>query len=183
MQIRKQVVRDYFTWLVRQPMLEHKAFVDDIMVRICKPRDKKGNLLVQHCLSEEQGQEVWQVLVEKVLVPYFQTREDFFRSTYMEHPENRIWWLRALMKKWGGGFIIDAVRKWKRNRRTMEAESANAQIEAQKLYRPRSPHEWEDPDGVRWYLTPKGTKQQIPADAPPRPTEVASFNYIKNEWR
>lgn len=179
---RKQVVRDYFKWLDRQPMTEHKALVDNIMLRICKPLDKKGKLLTQYCLTEEQGQEVWDVLVEKVLVPYFRTREEFFKPVYMQHPEKRIWWMTALFKKWGGGFITDATKKWKHNRRSIEAEAANAQIEAQKLYRPHSPHEWEDPNGQRWYITPKGTKQQIPADAPPRPSENANFNYIRGEW-
>ncbi len=180
-QVRRRIVADYFLWLSRQTDADHRGLVERLMLRITRPCDRRGRPLPQYQLTEEQGREVWQVMVDQVLVPYFATREEFFRPTYMQHPERRVWWLSNLFRKWSGLPLV-ATRKWRYHRRSREAEEAAAHEAAQRLYRPRSPYEWEDADGCRWYDTPQGIKQQIPADAPPRPTETSGFNYIRHGW-
>lgn len=180
--VRRRIVSDYFKWLVRQPQSEQKALVENLRWRIANPTDHKGNALPQYALNSEQTDEVWDVMVENVFVPYFQTRDDFFRAAYMQHPENRIWWLTNLMKKWAAKSIVQARNIWRRRYRDIEAEKAQTLNELQMQYRPRSPYEWETPDGTRWYETAKGGKQQIPAEAEPRPSEKAEFNYMKNQW-
>lgn len=180
--VRRRVVADYFKWLVRQDASEQRSLVENLKYRIGHPTDRKGNLIVSQCLKEEQVEQVWDVMVEKVFVPYFSTRDEFFKTTYMHNPEKRIWWLTNLMKMWSRRAIIQARNIWQRNFRKMIAEEAEKTLEAEQMYRPRSPYEWEDADGVRWHITCYGERLQIPPTAPPRPNEEASFNYIDNTW-
>lgn len=180
--VRRQVVREYFQWFERQTDLEHRTLMDDIKLRIRRPLDKKGVVIARYVLDDEQTEEVWHILIDRVLPRYFATREDFFTDNYMAHPERRIWWLKNLFKRWAGQHIMDAKNIWKRHRREIESTSAHEALEAQMQYRPRSQHEWEDAQGIRWYMTAKGTRQQIPSDAPPRPSATACFNYIRNTW-
>lgn len=180
--VRRRIVKDYFTWLQRQGDSEHRMMVDDLLFRIRNPRRKTGESIPELSLTETQGKEVFQIMVDSYLVPYFQTREEFFKPTYMQHPEKRVYWLSRLFKKFGGDFIYKARNRWRRVRKDLEAEAIAAAERQQMQYRPHSPHEWEDPQGIRWYLAPNGSRFKIPPDAAPRPSDTSTFNYISNRW-
>ena len=180
--VRRRIVKDYFTWLLRQNDSEHRSMVDDLLFRIRNPRRKTGEHIPELSLTEEQGREVFQIMVEAYLVPYFQTREEFFKPTYMQHPEKRVYWLTRLFKRYGGDFIYKARTRWRKVRKDLEAEALTLAERQQMQYRPRSPHEWEDPQGLRWYIAPNGSRYRIPPEAEPRPSETSTFNYIANQW-
>lgn len=180
--VRRRIVKDYFTWLLRQQDSEHRSMVDDLMFRICNPRRKSGEHIPELALNEAQGKEVFQIMVDSYLVPYFQTREEFFKPTFIQHPEKRVFWLSRLFKKYGGDFIYKARNRWRRVRKDLEAEALAMADQQQMQYRPHSPHEWEDPQGNRWYIAPNGSRYTIPQGSPPRPTETSTFNYISQKW-
>lgn len=180
--VRRRIVKDYFTWLLRQNDSEHSMMVDDILFRIRNPRKKTGESIPELSLTEQQGSEVFQIMVDKYLVPYFQTREEFFKPAFMQHPEKRVFWLSRLFKRFGGDFIYKARNHWRRVRKDLEAEALAVADQQQMQYRPRSPYEWEDPQGNRWFLAPNGSRYKIPLEAAPRPSETATYNYITNKW-
>lgn len=181
--VRRRIVKDYFTWILRQSDSEHRSMVEDLMFRICNPRDKSGKSIPELALTEAQGKEVFQIMVDNHLVPYFQTREEFFKPAFIQHPEKRVFWLSRLFKNYGGDFIYKARNRWRRVRKDLEAEALAMADQQQMQYRPHSPHEWEDPQGNRWYIAPNGSKYTIPAQAEPRPSETSTFNYITNSWK
>lgn len=181
--VRRHMVRDYFTWMQRQTNPEHQSLIDDILFRIRNPRNRNGEVLKDQVLDDAQAREVFQIMIDSCLVPYFQTREEFFKPTYIQHPEKRVFWLTNLFKRYSGNFIIRARRQWQRTHKELEAQAQVIADQQQMQYRPRSPYEWEDPDGFRWYLSPTGVKLMIPADAEPRPSDSATFNYISRTWK
>lgn len=181
--VRLGIVRNYFKWMETSGDSDHKAFLADIKYRICNPRNKKGEIVEELKLSEQQGDEVWQILTDRILANYLSGREQFFSDKYMTHPERRIYWMKNLMKKYGFGFIKDARNLWQKQHVEIEAEMAKKLQAEQKKYRPMCEFEWMDEDGVRWYEDHLSKPQQIPADASPRPSATSTYNLIKKEWR
>ena len=157
--------------------------VENLLYRICHPKDKQGHLLTDQELTPEQGEEVWQVMVETQFVPYFQTRENFFSANYMQHPAKRVWWLAKLFARFGSSFIYKARAKWRSNQKASLAEAEHQRDLHEQQNRPYSPHEWVDGQGARWYITPQGWRYQLPPEALPRPSETSVFNYISNTWQ
>lgn len=180
--VRRRIVKDYFTWVLRQTDSEHRMMVDDLLFRIRNPRKKSGESIPELALTEEQGRETFQIMVDNYLVPYFQTREEFFKPSFIQHPEKRVYWLSRLFKKFGAGFIYKARDHWRKVCKDLEAEALVAAGQQQMQHRPHSPYEWEDPQGIRWYVAPNGSRLKIPPDAAPRPSETSTFNYISNKW-
>lgn len=181
--VKRRQVSDYFKWMRSQTDAEHVSVVASAMNRIRCPHDKKGNLLKDLMLTETEAEEVWEILVATQLVPYFTAREEFFKPDFMQHPGNRVHWMKNFFKKFVGRMITEACKQWRKRRVDIEAEVARRRDEAQQQNRPRSPHEWEDADGLRWYQLPDGKRQQIPAEAEPRPSETSIFNYIRKQWQ
>lgn len=181
--IRQSIVRNYFKWIETSGDSDHKAFLADIKYRICNPRNKKGEIVDELKLSAQHGDEVYQILTDRVLANYLSGREQFFSDNYMTHPEKRIFWMKNLMKKYGFGFIKDARHHWQKQHVEIEAEVANKLQKEQKKYRPVCEFEWMDEEGVRWYEDYLGKPLQIPADALPRPSATSTYNLIKKEWR
>ena len=181
--IRQSIVRNYFKWIETSGDSDHKAFLADIKYRICNPRNKKGEIVDELKLTAQQGDEVCQILTDRILANYLSGREQFFSDNYMTHPEKRIYWMKNLMKKYGFGFIKDARDQWKKQHVEIEAEVAKKLQKEQKKYRPVCEFEWMDEEGVRWYEDYLGKPLQIPADALPRPSATSTYNLIKKEWR
>lgn len=181
--VRLGIVRNYFKLIETFVDSEHKSFIADIKYRICNPRNKKGEIVDERKPTAQQGDEVYQILTDRVLANYLSGKDPFFSDNYMTHPEKRIYWMKNLMKKYGFGFIKDARRQWKKQHVEIEAEVAKKLQAEQKKYRPMSEFEWMDEDGVRWYEDHLGKPQQIPADASPRPSVTSTYNLIKKEWR
>ena len=179
---RRRIVKEYFAWLQRQKDSDHKSLVEDTLYRLCNPTKKTGEKITELALTPEQGKEAFQILVDDYLVPYFQTREDFFKKSYMEKPETRIHWLKNFFRNYTGSLIVKARKRWRHKSKELEAQAIADAAEMQMQYRPRSPHEWEDPDGNRWYVTHNGSHQQIPPEAEPRPSETAMYNSIAKRW-
>lgn len=181
--VRRRIVKDYFAWLLRQQDSEHSSMVDDLLFRIRNPRRKNGEHIPELALNENQSREVLQIMIDTYLVPYFQTREEFFKPAFIQHPEKRVFWLSRLFRNYGGDFIYKARNRWRKVRKDLEAEALAMADQQQMQHRPHSPHEWEDPQGNRWYIAPNGSKYTIPAQAEPRPSETSTFNYISNSWK
>jgi len=179
---KRRIVREYFQWCEKQTDDDHVAMIDDIKRRIQKPRNHKGEVIKEMILSDAETDEVWNVLIDTQLVPNFADREKFFKTEYMHHPEKRVWWMKAFFSKFASQMLITARKNWSRRKLEIVQSEANAQKEAEMLNRPISPYEWQDPQGARWYITPKGERQPIPAEAEPRPSETSTFNYIKGQW-
>ena len=179
---RRRIVKDYFTWLQRQQDSDHRYLYDDIIYRLCNPKKRTGEKIAELTLTPEQGKEAFQILVDDFLVPYFQTREDFFKKGYMEKPETRIHWLKNFFRHYAGDSICKARKRWRHRSKELEAQAIADAAEMQMQYRPRSPHEWEDSDGNRWYVAQNGSHMMIPEEAEPRPSAEAQYNSIAKRW-
>lgn len=178
---RKNIVVGYWQWVVMQKDQDHQDLVENLRNRLCHPCDRMGHVIVGEELTEEETDRAWDVLVHRVFVPYFSAREDFFKQDYLDHPRKRVYWMKNLMKKQGKCFVKDALKHLRCRRQELEVEEVRRTLKRQRENRPISPYEWMDNDDVRWY-TLNGVDTRITANAKPRPSDTATYNFFTKEW-
>ena len=116
------------------------------------------------------------ILVNEFLIPHFDAQSTFAKTSH----NGRIIWLQNLIKtRYGEKLIQQAAQK------LGETLLKNLEEHRKKLreFRPVSPFEWKDADkDIRYYDDPIDGKVEIPADAPPRPSDTAIWNILSKEW-
>lgn len=178
----RRVVREYFRWVQKQTDEDHKAMVNDILLKLMEPRNLKGELIESRQLNREDAARVLNILFSTVLPDVLSSRDKFFEAQFMKHPEKRIYWMRNLMKNYGHKHIARARELFAR-RKDVVLEMEQQELAAREEHnRPLSPYEWQDAQGQRWYRW-QGCRSSIPPDAPPRPGEDCQWNRIVKEWR
>lgn len=178
----RRVVREYFRWVQKQTDEDHKAMVNDILLKLMEPRNLKGELIESRQLNREDAARVLNILFSTVLPDALSSRNEFFGAKYMKYPEKRIYWMRNLMKNYGHKHIARARELFTR-RKDVVLEMEQQELAArEEQNRPLSPYEWQDAQGQRWYRW-QGCRSSIPPDAPPRPGEDCQWNRIVKEWR
>lgn len=116
------------------------------------------------------------VLVNEFLIPHFDAQSNFAKTPH----NGRIIWLQNLIKtRHGENLIQQATQKL--------GETLLKELEEQRKklreFRPVSPFEWKDADkDIRYYDDPIDGKVEIPADAPPRPSDEAIWNVLSQKW-
>lgn len=116
-------------------------------------------------------------LVEELLIPHFIAQERFFR---MKH-SGRLAWLKNLLKSGHGKELMRRAAEAGRQRRVLKQQTV--QTETRLKNRPLSPYEWTDPEtGTRFYEDAVEGRVTIPANAPPRPSDVSYWNVIQKLW-
>lgn len=178
----RRVVRDYFRWVQQQTDEDHKALVNDILLKLMEPRNLKGELIESQQLNREDAARVLNILFSSVLPDVLSPRDKFFEAQFMKHPEKRIYWMRNLMKKNGYKHIARARELFSRRKDVVLELEQQEQAAREEQNRPLSPYEWQDAQGQRWYRW-QGSRLTIPADAPPRPGDAVQWNRIVKEWR
>lgn len=171
------MVRDYFAWLTHQTDADHKSLLQDMRYRLSHPDDKV------EVTSAKEIEELWTILIEKILVPYFAKRQDFFRKQYISYPKKRIWWLRNLFAKGMTNFSRRAYAIWKNGQRDREQQQFRNSVQNHRSNCPLSPYEWQDPNtSNRYYDDPLNGTVLIPPEAPPRPNTAAFWNPFSRLW-
>lgn len=128
-------------------------------------------------LSRKNARRCLVYLVNEILIPYFARKKEFGQ---MPH-EGRICWLRNLLKAPVGTAFKTKSAASVRVQREQEATEFRQTL---KTNRPLSPHEWQNPTTeTRWYDDAKEGDLQIPAQAPPRPTDTAWWDVIDEVWK
>lgn len=128
-------------------------------------------------LSRKNARRCLVYLVNEILIPYFARKKEFGQ---MPH-EGRICWLRNLLKAPAGVAFKTKSAAAVRVQREQEATEFRQTL---KTNRPLSPHEWQNPTTeTRWYDDAKEGDLQIPAQAPPRPTDTAWWDVIDEVWK
>lgn len=128
-------------------------------------------------LSRKNARRCLVYLVNEILIPYFARKKEFGQ---MPH-EGRICWLRNLLKAPVGTAFKTKSAAAVRVQREQEATEFRQTL---KTNRPLSPHEWQNPTTeTRWYDDAKEGDLQIPAQAPPRPTDTAWWDVIDEVWK
>ena len=116
-------------------------------------------------------------LVNELLIPYFIAQERFL---HMKH-NGRLAWLKNLLRSAHGRELLKKAAEAGKQRRLLQKQQALAEVKEKN--RPLSPHEWTDPvSGTRFYEDESEGVVVIPVGAPPRPSETAFFNVIKQCW-
>lgn len=180
----RRMVKDYFAWLLEQQDPQQAALVQRLLDMCMHPRDGLGHLIAdQQIALEADGRALMQVLIETRLVPYLAERREFFKPVFTAHPEQRYFWLRNLFKpRFIRQQVIEARRIWLRR---IQSAALQEKIQQQALVRqnrPLSPYEWTDDDGFRWYEL-DGVDRLIQQDAPPRPSDLACWDYVNSCWK
>lgn len=101
---RRNIIRNYFTWLTQQTDLDHKTLVEDIRYHLQHAIGKNGKVMKEYSIRDEEVSDAYKLFVEKFMIPYFSRRQDFFKTDYMSHPEKRIYWLRNFFKRSMSGY-------------------------------------------------------------------------------
>lgn len=175
----RRVAREYLAWVRQQTDTNHQDWVNECLLRITQSRDMEGQKTE---LTDEQGNEVLNILLQEVLPYELAKRDTFFKGAFMKTPASRIYWLRNLTRHYGKGFFVQARQRWNRRKDRLQSLRLKEQREQLRQNRPISPYEWQDAEGRRWYLQ-RGCRASIPASAPPRPTEQHEWVPYCNEWR
>lgn len=128
-------------------------------------------------LSQKNAKRCLVYLVNEILIPYFARRKEFGP---MPHAR-RICWLRNLLKAPAGTAFKTKSAASVRVQREQEATTFRKNL---KTNRPLSPYEWQHPTTeTRWYDDAQEGDLQIPAQAPPRPTDTAWWDVIDEVWK
>lgn len=173
----RHLVTDYFDRLERSSDLSQRSVID-LMLRQCMAaKDADGK-----SLSEAEAADLMHLMISTQLVPYFAHRQDFFSATYMAHPERRVYWISAFVKRYLKQHLSRALKLWHRRRQDIERIALDQHLDTIRSVRPLSPHEWMEPEGRRFYLDPSDGVTAIPPDMPPRPSPDAIINPHTKQW-
>ena len=173
----RHLVADYFDRLERSSDLSQRSIIDQMMRQCMAAKDADG-----HPLTEAQALDLMHLMISTQLVPYFSRRQDFFSDSYMAHPEKRAYWMQAFVRRYMKQHLTRALQLWNRKQRALEQRQRDEHLTALRSVRPHSPHEWTEPDGVRYYLDPSDGVTAIPPDMPPRPSPDAIINPHTRQW-
>ena len=180
--MKMQVIRDYFHGLETCPDAEHRGLLTTIKQMIAHPCDTHQKPLQEFRFTEQEVDDIWNILADKVLPMYFVNREKFFLPAYMEEPEKRIYWMQRTFPKYTRSTVLTAIRIWQKKGRELEALHIREAQEKIRQNRPFSEFEWLEADQNRYYLNQINQRMPIPADAPPRPSDNCDWNYIRQQW-
>ena len=173
----RHLVADYFDRLEQSSDLSQRSVID-LMLRQCMAaKDAEGK-----ALTEAEAADLMHLMISTQLVPYFAHRQDFFSPTYMAHPERRVYWLTAFVKRYLKQHLSRALKLWHRRRQVIERIALDQHLDTIRSVRPLSPHEWMEPEGRRFYLDPSDGVTAIPPDMPPRPSPDAIINPHTKQW-
>lgn len=134
------------------------------------------SIAARHNYTRSRASEALIILVNEILIPYFDADPRFLKTTHA----GRIIWLQNLLKTRHGDTLMQQAIQKLGNALVQDVEKKRRK---RREFRPISPFEWKDPDkDIRYYDDPLDGKVELPADAPPRPSETAVWNIISKEW-
>lgn len=172
----------YFHELVRNQDARQREPIEFITWKLQQPLNAPRGKVKGYGLTAEEAYEVLEIMIDKELAPHFARDKSFNSPSKLAKPENRIYQVTAYVKRYSTDMMARSVKRWKKRLADRHRDASRREAEMVRQNRPLSPHEWQDSDGQRWMEDTKGNLISIPSDAPPRPTDVAIWNFISNNW-
>lgn len=174
--------KTYFRGLVRNQDARQREPIEFITWKLQQPLNAPRGKVKGYGLTAEEAYEVLEIMIDKELAPHFARDKSFNSPSKVAKPENRIYQVTAYVKHYSTDMMARSVKKWKKRLADRHRDASRREAEKVRQNRPLSPHEWQDTDGQRWMEDAKGNRISIPSDAPPRPTDIAIWNFISNSW-
>lgn len=173
----------YFRSLIHNSDSHQREPIEYLMWRLQQPERADKGKTRGFGLSAEQAQEVIGLMIDYELAPHFARDRSFMSPSHVAKPENRIYQVTPFIKRYSSEMQSRAVSRWRKQQAVQEQREARCQANAIRQNRPLSPHEWQEPDGSRYYEDAADGIVLIPADAAPRPTEDAHWNRFAKAWK
>ena len=180
--LKRDEVRAYFRGLVKSTDSFQHHPISYLMKWLQRPTKYIPGKPKGFGLTAEEAQEVLEQMIQTELAEHFANDQHFWEPSKVNNPESRIFQVTRYIEKYSATLVNRSVNRWRKQQQADESLKARRLESAIRKNRPLSPYEWQDPEGKRWMEGLRGRVTQIQADAPPRPSERAQWNYIDNCW-
>lgn len=157
----------------------YRGFFDSLKRQLTDPTENGLPKKNAERYSWDEAHEILHRLMFNQVKKYFTYQERFFRTTSFT---NRMGWLtRLLLSGSGKRMLADAIKDFKAASARRKHKEQQEAVKNQRSHRPISEHEWMQ-DGLRYYQDSDEGLVQLPADAPPRPSDKAHWNKFTQKW-
>lgn len=133
----------------------------------------------REAFSPSEAKEILQIFMYDMVRPYFVDSERFFQ---IDSFAGRVSWFTNLTNgKSGKAMLREAIKKFRAKRTYQERKAQKEAVKNVRSNRPISEYEWMQ-DDKRYYEDSMEGILQLPADAPPRPSDTAHWNKFTKVW-
>lgn len=173
----------YFRGLIQNAQAAQREPMEMLLYRFQQPLTPEKGQAKGFGLTPEQAHELLLLMIDKELAPHFARDRQFMSPNRIKDPSQRIYQVKNYIKKYSTDMATRSYRQWLKQNAEKERAAAQLATQQRRQQRPISPHEWQEPDGSRYYDDPADGLMLIPADAPPRPSAEAHWNKFAKKWQ
>ena len=173
----------YFRGLIHHEQAAQREPMEMLLYRFQQPLTPEPGKQKGFGLTPEQAHELLLLMIDKELAPHFARDRQFMSPNRIKDPSQRIYQVKNYIKKYSTDMATRSYRQWLKQNAEKERAAAQLATQQRRQQRPISPHEWQEPDGSRYYDDPADGLMLIPADAPPRPSAEAHWNKFTKQWQ
>lgn len=173
----------YFRGLVQNDQAAQREPMEMLLYRFQQPLTPEKGQAKGFGLTPEQAHELLLLMIDKELAPHFARDRQFMSPNRIKDPSQRIYQVKNYIKKYSTDMATRSYRQWLKQNAEKERAAAQLATQQRRQQRPISPHEWQEPDGSRYYDDLADGLMLIPADAPPRPSAEAHWNKFTKQWQ
>lgn len=173
----------YFRGLIQNAQAAQREPMEMLLYRFQQPLTPEKGQAKGFGLTPEQAHELLLLMIDKELAPHFARDRQFMSPHRIKDPSQRIYQIKNYIKKYSTDMATRSYRQWLKQNAEKERAAAQLATQQRRQQRPISPHEWQEPDGSRYYDDPADGLMLIPADAPPRPSAEAHWNKFAKKWQ
>ena len=172
----------YFRGLIQNAQAAQREPMEMLLYRFQQPLTPEKGQSKGFGLTPEQAHELLLLMIDRELAPHFARDRQFMSPNRIKDPTQRIYQVKNYIKKYSTDMATRSYRQWLKQNAEKERAAAQLATQQRRQNRPISPHEWQEPDGSRYYDDPADGLMLIPNDAPPRPSENAHWNKFVSLW-
>lgn len=172
----------YFRGLIQNAQAAQREPMEMLLYRFQQPLTPEKGQAKGFGLTPEQAHDLLLLMIDKELAPHFARDRQFMSPNRIKDPSQRIYQVKNYIKKYSTDMATRSYRLWLKQNAEKERAAAQLATQQRRQQRPISPHEWQEPDGSRYYDDPADGLMLIPADAPPRPSAEAHWNKFTKQW-
>lgn len=172
----------YFRGLIQNAQAAQREPMEMLLYRFQQPLTPEKGQAKGFGLTPEQAHDLLLLMIDKELAPHFARDRQFMSPNRIKDPSQRIYQVKNYIKKYSTDMATRSYRQWLKQNAEKERAAAQLATQQRRQQRPISPHEWQEPDGSRYYDDPADGLMLIPADAPPRPSAEAHWNKFTKQW-
>lgn len=172
----------YFRGLIQNAQAAQREPMEILLYRFQQPLTPEKGQVKGFGLTPEQAHELLQLMIDRELAPHFARDRQFMSPNRIKDPTQRIYQVKNYIKKFSTDMATRSYRQWLKQNAEKERAAAQLATQQRRQNRPISPHEWQEPQGNRYYQDPADGVVLIPNDAPPRPSAEAHWNKFASLW-